>query len=238
MSKEVTTIFIALAVLLIAILGVGFLLIVRDAGQTAAPALTPTAPATQVAAGPASSSTPLTLPAPAVTLLPTATPPPTITPSPTPAATATPTESPTPPATATAVRPTFAPPTRTPAPPPTPDSHGLVGAHYALQARSSYVVNGSIWFEFVVSNVSGAPVVYDSLGTMPRKDGVDRPDMYQHSYDGTVAVNGLSWEDHIELTEPGNYTLRLVICFTARDSCLSGATPFVTLSQEIPVTIP
>jgi hypothetical protein len=75
---------------------------------------------------------------------------------------------------------------------------------------------------------------------MPRKDGTDRFNWFQQSYggpDATIKPSGLTWEDHIELPETGNYTLRLVMCFDGWDTCTSGAGTFVTLSPEIPVTI-
>lgn len=74
---------------------------------------------------------------------------------------------------------------------------------------------------------------------MLKKDGVDRPDWYQHSWGGkndVISPNGLSHEDNIRLPEAGNYTLRLVMCFEGYNACINGG-PWVTMSQEIPVTI-
>ena len=172
-------------------------------------------------------------------------------PSPTPLPTAVlPTASPTTPPTATAIPPTAVPPTAAPptavpptaAPtvPPAPSGvNGLSGAHFALQDRADLSVNGRIWFEFHVANATGGDVPFDALGVMPKKDGVDRPEWYQNSWGGNndvIDVDGLNWEDHIELPEAGNYTLRLVICFDGA-ACRQNNGTWHTLSPEIPVTI-
>jgi hypothetical protein len=136
------------------------------------------------------------------------------------------------------------PPTATPVPAPTGPQpsvpNGIRGTHYAIQARSNISVNGDIWFEFTVVNEAGYEVPYSALGTMPRKDGVDRVQWYQNSWGGNddvMPVGGLTWSDHINIPEAGEYTLRLVICFDGKDACLSGNGTFHTLSQEIPVTL-
>ena len=183
----------------------------------------------------------------------------TLTPIPTAVFTETPipTDTPVPTATPTAVPPTntpipiiyptatpVPPPSATPVPPPTGPQpgapNGIRATHYALQDRSNISVNGKIWFEFVVVNEAGYEVPYSALGTMPRKDGVDRLEWYQNSWGGngdTMPLSGRSWEDHIEIPEAGDYTLRLVICFESKDVCRSGNGTFHTLSQEIPITL-
>jgi hypothetical protein len=75
---------------------------------------------------------------------------------------------------------------------------------------------------------------------MPKKNGTDRLDWYQNSWGGNddaIPVAGLQWEDNIQLPETGPYTLRLVICFDDYNACRGGSGTWVTLSQEIPVTI-
>ena len=136
------------------------------------------------------------------------------------------------------------PPSATPVPPPTgpqPGVHnGVRATHYALQERSNVSVNGKLWFEFVIVNEVGSVIPYSALGTMPRKDGVDRLEWYQNSWGGanaTIKVSGLSWEDNMKIPEAGDYTLRLVICFDGEDTCRSGNGTFHTLSQEIPITL-
>lgn len=136
-----------------------------------------------------------------------------------------------PPATETSIPPT--------APPPL-GANGLVASHFALQERSNFSAGQSVWFEFVVSNSTGGEVPYNALGVMPKKDGVDRLEWYQHSYGGpnsTIKPGGLEWEDRIKLPEPGNYTLRLVMCFEGYDNCRQGGGTWVSMSQEIPVQI-
>ena len=51
-----------------------------------------------------------------------------------------------------------------------------------------------------------------------------------------IPAGGLSWDDHINLPEAGNYTLRLVICFDGA-ACQQQKGTWHTLSPEIPVTI-
>jgi hypothetical protein len=159
-----------------------------------------------------------------------------------------PTEAPTaeptaiPPTARPVVQPTAVPPTATPAPPtPTPQlgANGLIASHFAIQDRADLVVNGKVWFEFNIANSTGGDVPFDALGVMPKKDGVDRPEWYQHSYGGNndvVPSGGLNWEDHIDLPEAGNYTLRMVICFDG-PACKAQTGTWHTISQEIPITI-
>jgi len=139
----------------------------------------------------------------------------------------------------TAIPPTAVPPTAAP-PPSSPGSiNGLSASNFAIQDRAQLTVNGDIWFEFHVANSTNSDVPFDALGVMPKKDGVDRPQWYQHSWGGNndvIPPDGLSWDDHINLPEAGNYTLRLVICFDG-PACQAQNGTWHTLSQEIPVTI-
>lgn len=185
------------------------------------------------AGDPAAPPTPTAVP----TVAPTAAPPTEI---PTEAPTAAPTAIP--PTARPVVQPTAVPPTATAVPPPPtpqPGVNGLIASNFAIQARADLVVNGKVWFEFTVANSTGGEVPFDALGVMPKKDGGDRPDWYQHSYGGNndvIPSGGLSWEDHIDLPEAGNYTLRLVICFDG-PACKAQTGTWHTLSQEIPITI-
>lgn len=201
---------------------------------TAAPAATPTTAAT-LPPPPQPTAVPTDVPptateTPAVTDTPTAT---AVPPTPIP---------PTPrPVQPTAIPPTAAPPTNTPVPPPPSFSaNGLVGEHFALQDRAELKTNGNIWFEFRVGNTTGGDVPYSAVGVMPKKDGVDRPEWLQDSWAGPdvfVKPGGLSWEDHINLPEPGNYTLRLVICFDGFDPCLQNRGTWISFSPEISISI-
>jgi hypothetical protein len=136
------------------------------------------------------------------------------------------------------------PPTETPAPQPTPPpskgANGLVASHFALQDRSEYSAGGSIWFEFTIANDTGNEVPYNALGVMPKKDGVDRFEWYQQTYGGrssTINAGGFSWEDRIKLPEPGNYTLRLVMCFDGFDKCLQGNGTWHNMSDEVAIQV-
>jgi hypothetical protein len=164
---------------------------------------------------------------------------------PTAAATETPTVAPTaipPTAAPVVVQPTAVPPTATIVPPtaaPQLGANGLIASHFAIQERANLVVNGDVWFEFNIANSTGNDVPFDALGVMPKKDGVDRPQWYQHSYGGNddvIPPGGLTWDDHINLPEAGNYTLRMVVCFDG-PACQAQTGTWHTLSAEIPVTI-
>lgn len=139
----------------------------------------------------------------------------------------------------TAVPPTAVPPTAVPPTAAPVGVNGLIATHFALQSRADLVTNGDIWFEFNVANSTGGDVAFDALGVMPKKDGVDRPQWYQHSWGGNndvIPSGGLSWDDHINLPEAGNYTLRLVVCFDGA-ACQAQKGTWHTLSAEIPITV-
>lgn len=199
-------------------------------------------------------ATPEEMPPPDIEEMPTDTPPPTTPPTDTPVPTATaipatdtpvPTATNPPPPVIVPTNPPPPPPTNTPPPPPPTqppqDTFGISATNFALQDRSNFTVGGEIWFEFTLANANSGPVEYGAIGVMPKKDGADRPDMYQHSYGGSpgdaVPANGFSHEDRIILNEGGNYTLRLVICFETYSACLSGGGAWISLSPEIGVTI-
>ncbi len=139
-------------------------------------------------------------------------------------------------------QPTAVPPTEPPPPPPPPaiGANGLVASHFAVLDDSDFRPNKKVWFDFVVANQTGNDVGYNSLGVMPKKDGVDRPEWYQQSYSGrnsTIGPGGFEWKDNIKLPETGDYTLRLVICFAGFDPCTTRKGPYETLSAEIPIKI-
>ncbi len=115
----------------------------------------------------------------------------------------------------------------------------MVGQAFSVEGGNAFGTNQMIWFNFVVGNTAGGPVPFGALGVMPRKDGVDRPDMFQASWSNEVlTTGGLDWRDHIEIGEPGSYTLRLAICFDADlNACKAGGGTWATLSSEIPVNI-
>jgi hypothetical protein len=256
MNRTLTIIVVALAALMILLLGVVFVLVLQDVMSTDSepePTLAPTSVA-------AVTSTPIgtELPPPAVEVPSTFTPLPTSTATETPEATETPLPTLTPLPTNTFPPPTPTntpvpvviptntpvpvPPTNTPPPEPPPPSgaRGLTATHFALQGRSSFTVGGQIWFEFNIVNSTGGEVPYNRLGVLPRKDGTDRFDWFQQSYGGpnaSIKPNGLSHEDNIKLPEAGNYTLRLAICFDGWEACNSGGGTWATMSPEIPVTI-
>lgn len=256
MDKALKYIVIGLAGLMVLLLVVVFFLILQDvffSPDDVAPTRAPTAQALAPTATPLPELPPPALDVPATfTPLPTSeatdtsepiTPEPTDTPAPTNTLPpSTPTNTPVPLPTNTSA-PTLPPPPTNTSPPPAPppqDTRGLVSTHFALQDRSDYRVNKQVWFEFIIVNNTGGEVPYSGLGVLPRKGGTDRGDWFQQSYGGsnaTIKPQGLDWEDNIKLPESGTYTLRLVICFESVSNCVSGQEPWITLSQEIPVTI-
>jgi hypothetical protein len=259
MSRNLTIVLTVLAAFLIVVLVVAFILVLPEVtgGQTTASVQNTATSAVEeeseeIAVEPSETAVPTQLPAPVVEVLATDTPLPTDTPTDTPEPTATPEETDTPEPTATSTpvppAPVIVLPTSTPVPPTSPppptavpvNTHGLQGTHFAVQSRSNYTVNGEIWYEFTVQNNSGGPVPFQALGALPKKNGADRGDLFKLSWGGNDDVihpGGLTAEDWIKLPETGNYTLRLVICFEALSACQNGSSPWVTLSQEVPVTI-
>lgn len=253
MNRTLTIVVVALAALMILLLGVVFVLVLQDTlspdGEPI-PTLAPTA-VVELPVEPEGTE----LPPPALDVPPTFTALPTSTPTDTPEATPTPeaTNTPLPTNTLPPPTPTNTPvpvilPTNTPVPPtntPPPtqqpqDTRGLVLNHFGLQDRSVYSVGQPVWFEFSIANTTGGNVPFERLGVMPRKGGADRPEWFQQSWGGNndvIPPQGLDWDDNIKLPEAGVYTLRLAICFDGFQACKSASAVWVTLSQEIPVTI-
>jgi hypothetical protein len=157
MSRNQTTVVIAVAAVILLILGTVLVLLFRDLGAgDEADAITagtvvaiPSGPATRAATRVA------VLPPPAITILPTSTPRPTDKPTATTEATAT--AEPTKTAPPTAIPPTFAAvlPTATAVPPtataaPGANTQGIVATHFALQSSSVFQVGQPVWFEFTL----------------------------------------------------------------------------------------
>ena len=258
MNSKTTNILLVVAIILVIILiGVGLWLIFQGtSGSSAEPTATPVPP-TPIAEAETAVPTlaPPTATVEQVVIVPsTATTIPTDVPTNTPVSTDTPvpTETPIPTntpvpivyPTATPVPPTVPPaPTATTGPPPGPQPvtiNGLSATHFALQDRSNVSVNGKIWTEFQIVNSSGGNVSYSTIGVVPRKDGNDRWDFFKKSWGGNddkIDPNGLRSEDNMYISEAGNYTLRLVICFDDYSTCRAGGGTHHTLSQEIPITL-
>lgn len=252
-NRAIAFVLGALGIILLCLLVVAGVLLVRDgnasAGETVEGVGTETgtaiAAATLITPSPMPTSTTIaTLPAPAVIVLPTDTPLPATATS-TPTATPLPTDTPIPTPSSTPThtpRPfvpsaTPIPPTNTPLPPTVPPAvNGVEATRFNIQPRSVYAVNQPVWFEFTVTNSTGGEISFGVLGVMAKKDGADR--QLQASWsDAALPATGLNWEDHIDMREAGNYTLRLVICFESKSACTGGGGTWHTLSPEIAVTI-
>ena len=203
-----------------------------QASATTAPTLVPTLVPTPVnTLGAPASPTPIATA--------TASPTPIATDTPVPTNTPLPTNPPLPTA-------TFVPPTATPTLAPTatsapaPDAFGMT-ATFSVEGSLTYRVNQDIWFNFELQNPNRVEVRYGALGMYPRKDGVDRLDLFQFSWsNATTKPEGLKWRDHINLPEPGTYKVRIAICLAeSRSICESSSTAkWVTLSpNEITITV-
>ena len=198
---------------------------------------------------PTATSAPVNLPPPQVAVM-TDTPVP-ATNTPVPTETPLPTDTPEPTAvpptavpvipTAVPVVPTAVPPTEPPPPPPPPaiGINGLIASKFDVENPDAGKKQ-AVWFDFNVANSTGGEVGYNSLGVMPKKDGVDRKEWYQQSWSGKdskISPGGKAWKDNIKLPESGKYTIRLVICFDGFEVCTTGGGTFHSLSNEVPITI-
>jgi hypothetical protein len=122
---------------------------------------------------------------------------------------------------------------------PTPDTFGL-SANFLVEGGPVYAVNQDIWFQFDVKNPNRVEMRYGALGLYPRKDGVDRLDLFKYSWtNATMFPNGFTWRDHINIPEPGQYTVRIAICFNeTQGECQSPAANWVTISAyELTFTV-
>ena len=227
-----------------AIFGMAFLMACQSEPETVS--VEATSGVTAVALPPSPTTAPTQLPPPAVSVADFISPtlvatlaPSEVPATDTPVATDTPLPTDTPPPTATfAPLPTL-PPTNTPTPLPTPNTFGL-SANFLVEGGPTYAVNQDIWFQFDVKNPNGAELAYGALGLYPRKDGIDRLDLFQYSWtNATMFANGFTWRDHINIPEPGQYTVRIAICFdTPASACQSPAANWVTISPyELPITV-
>jgi hypothetical protein len=256
MNSKTTNILLVVAIILVVVLiGVGLWLIFQGtSGSNVEPAAVPPTPIAEVEtavptlAPPSPTAEQIVIVPPTATTIPTDVPTETPIPTDTPVPTETPLPTNTPVPiiypTATPIPPTAPPePTATTGPPPGPQPvsiNGISGKKFEIQDRSSFCPNCDVWFRFVVSNSSGGNVSFSTLGVVPRKDGKDQWQWFQKSWGGNsdkIDKNGLDWEDHINIPESGDYTLRLVICFGEYNSCKAGNSTHHTLSQEIPITI-
>jgi hypothetical protein len=103
-----------------------------------------------------------------------------------------------------------------------------------------YAVNQDIWFAFDLKNPNRTEIKYGALGLYPRKDGVDRLDLFQYSWtNATMFPGGIVWRDHINIPEAGQYSVRIAICLNeTKGECQSPAANWLTLSPyELSFTV-
>lgn len=171
----------------------------------------------------------------------TATPVPTNTLEPTETPTFAPTSTPFP--TAVPITATPVPPTATPVPavPPPVNANGLIGTEiYIENPKQVYAPNEQIWVAYRIGNTAGYSVPYSAFGIMPRSGSSDLRDHFHVHWSGQdteIRPEGFSWNAWIALPEPGDYTLRLVICFNDYDGCFNGTGDYYTLTEAIPIKI-
>ena len=146
---------------------------------------------------------PSPIPSPTPTLKPTPTRPPTATPTRTPI----PTDTPEP-----TDAPTVAPPTDAPAPTQPPqDTRGLVvNAYWVEGAPGPFGVGQDIWFNFDLTNGTDQILYYDALGAWVEQTGQFQKSYFHSSFD---PGSRLAWDDHINIPEPGTYSLWLAVQF-------------------------
>ncbi len=233
----------AIAALICAILGLVGLALATPSGSnlvsmllaTSTPTLTPTPPDTPT-------------PVPTATFLPTDTP------TDTPTATLTPTNTPTNTPTATRVPPTRIPPTRTPTPLPTetatetptltPLPPGEDPAQFLNNVQFAVKdpeVNTTTWiiYTFYVHNNRGFGWHYGYLGI-----SVYFPSgalyFFHYSWVNSVFAwnQGLSWEDHVQISLPGTYTFVLTLCYSPRnDICDSPSGQWISYGNPVTVVV-
>jgi len=209
-------------VILCAMIGLTLLAVFTPAGSniiaeilaSPTPTATPTDPATP---------TPVPTTTPIPTDTPTPTPTPTLTPTSTP--TNTPTITPIPPTRRppTAVPPTSIPPTDVPPPTNTVDPANDPGQF--LNNVTFEVVNPEVntttWivFRFYVHNNRGMDWDYGYLGVEIRSaDDGGHYTFHASFINAHFAWNqGLSWEDHVIISKPGNYNFFLILCYSPKN---------------------
>jgi hypothetical protein len=163
------------------------------------------------------------------TPLPTDTPPPTDTPAPTD----------TPPPTATnPPAPVYNPPAPTEPPPPPASLKGLTGAFSTEGGRTQFAVGERIWFNLTVTNPTGGPVSYGRLGVAVEENGQNLSDLFHTSYSETTLHPGevFNHRDWLALPRPGNFVLRLSICYPDMATCQGGG-QWEYLSAGVAVTV-
>lgn len=169
------------------------------------------------------------------------TPIPTDTPIPTETFTPVPTNTPFP--TAIPVTPTPVPPTATPVPPVPPpvNANGLIGTQiYIENPKQFYSPNEEIWVAYSIGNTVGYNVPYSAFGVMPHDGSRDVNENWAVHWSGTdteIQPQGFTWNAWVKISEPGDYTVRLVICFDNFQGCKGGSGNYLTLTEAIPVKI-
>jgi hypothetical protein len=131
------------------------------------------------------------------------------------------------------------------APPPPVSAHGLTGSLTLCSSRTTYAVNERICFREQIKNTTNNVVRYGILGVLatPISGGQSQ---FQTSWGGDLAIDpgcfgptdrcGGAWEDGMKLGAPGTYRLTLNICYSSRDTCLSGG-EWETLTGGLVVTV-
>ena len=102
-------------------------------------------------------------------------------------------------------------PTATPQPTQPSDFRGLVADDFQVEgAPGPYGAGKKIWFNLWITNKTGAPVEYRSLGVVVEETG-----QYQEScsYSEIAANKQFQHRDRIIINEPGTYHLWLTIGF-------------------------
>jgi hypothetical protein len=87
----------------------------------------------------------------------------------------------------------------------------VVNGYWVEGAPGPFAAGQDIWFNFDVTNSTGAALEFDALGTWVEETG-----QYQKSWTGSTLTPNepFGWRDHINIAEPGAYSLWLAIHFS------------------------
>jgi hypothetical protein len=123
-------------------------------------------------------------------------------------------------------------------PPGTPAPSGLEATFALNEARTEYAAGEQIWFTFDLRNATAQTITLGIVGVGIEQDGQNLADLFKTSWSGSSLDPGgeLNWSDWTSIPTPGRYVLRLSVCTSPQETCLSGGN-WEDLGQPIEVQI-
>ena len=106
-------------------------------------------------------------------------------------------------------------------------------ATFLLESRSRvFEPDQKIWFRLAVTNLTESVLKYGFLGVAVSNGA------FHTSWSGSqlAALGTLNWRDWVSVSEPGDYTLTLAMCFSPQDECQTAGT-WVNMSADVPITV-